>query len=168
MFQIGDKVVYPVHGAGVIEAIETRMILGEEKNYYVLSIPTSSMKVLVPLENADAMGIRYIIDEEDVASVLDVLKGPESPLVDKWNYRYRLNMDKLKSGDIYEVAEVVRNLSLRDMVKTLSGGEKRLLDQAKDILVSELVLVGDDKPEDLMKQLDLIFKGVEDAPDAEN
>mgnify|MGYP000921570359 FL=1 len=167
MFQIGDKVVYPVHGAGVIEAIEKRVVLGEEKHYYVLAIPTSSMKVLVPLDNANAMGIRYVIKEDEVASVIEVLKGPESPMVEKWNYRYRLNMDKLKSGDIYEVAEVVRNLSLRDIVKTLSSGEKRLLDQAKDILVSELVLVGNENADGVMEKLELIFKGVEDAPDAQ-
>lgn len=167
MFEIGDKVVYPVHGAGVIEAIEKRVVLGEEKRYYVLAIPTSSMKVLVPLDNADCMGIRYVITEDEVNSVIDVLKGPESPIIDKWNYRYRLNMDKLKSGNIYEVAEVVRNLSLRDIVKTLSSGEKRLLDQAKDILVSELVLVRNETADGVMEKLELIFKGVENAPEKE-
>ena len=143
MFNIGDKVVYPMHGAGIIESIEEKEILGEKRKYYILLLPLRNMKVMIPLDNVDTMGLRDIISEEEVEQVLAVLNDDESKMPKNWNRRYRANMDKIKSGDIYEVAGVVRNLMLRDKEKGLSTGERKMLNNAKQILVSELVLVND-------------------------
>ncbi len=141
MFSIGDKVVYPMHGAGIIEAIEEKEILGDKKKYYVMNIPIGDMKVMIPLDNADNIGLRNIICGEDINLVLTVLKGDQSAMSSNWNRRYRANMEKVKSGDIYEVAEVVRNLMIREKDKGLSTGERKMLDSARRILISELILV---------------------------
>lgn len=140
MFNIGDKVVYPMHGAGVIEEIEEKNILGEIRKYYIMKIPIGEMKVMVPLDNINEIGIRYVISEEEVNLVIQLLSDSASDMPDNWNRRYRENMDKLKSGDIYEVAKVVRNLMLADREKGLSTGERKMLANAKQILISELVL----------------------------
>jgi len=158
VFQIGDKVVYPVHGAGIIEAIETKEVLGEEHRYYVLFIPSSSMRVMIPCDSSTNNNIRSIVSEKVAEQVMEILHGQESQMSDKWSHRYRLNMDKIKSGDILELAEVVRNLSLRDVGKGLSSGEKRLLDQAKEILVSELALVRDAATAEVDTMLENIFQ----------
>ncbi|WP_432404612.1 CarD family transcriptional regulator [Wukongibacter sp. M2B1] len=143
MFNIGDKVVYPMHGAGIIESIEEKEILGSKRKYYILRLPLRNMKVMIPLDNVNSMGLREIISEREVEQVLAVLNDDESKMPQNWNRRYRANMDKIKSGDIYEVAGVVRNLMLRDKEKGLSTGERKMLNNAKQILVSELVLVND-------------------------
>ncbi|SHJ89915.1 CarD family transcriptional regulator [Paramaledivibacter caminithermalis] len=143
MFNIGDKVVYPMHGAGIIESIEEKEILGEKRKYYILRLPLRNMKVMIPLDNVDTMGLREIISEKEVEQVIAVLNDDKSKMPQNWNRRYRANMDKIKSGDIYEVAGVVRNLMLRDKEKGLSTGERKMLNNAKQILVSELVLVND-------------------------
>ncbi len=143
MFNIGDKVVYPMHGAGIIESIEEKEILGSKRKYYILRLPLRNMKVMIPLDNVNSMGLRDIISEREVEQVLAVLNDDESKMPQNWNRRYRANMDKIKSGDIYEVAGVVRNLMLRDKEKGLSTGERKMLNNAKQILVSELVLVND-------------------------
>jgi len=140
MFNIGDKVVYPMHGAGIIESIEEKEILGQKRKYYILSLPLRNMKVMIPLDNVDAMGLREIISEEEVEQVIAVLNDDESKMPQNWNRRYRANLDKIKSGDIYEVAIVVRNLMLRDKEKGLSTGERKMLNDAKQILISELAL----------------------------
>lgn len=140
MFEIGDKIVYPMHGAGIIEAIEEKEILGEKRNYYVLRMPIGEMKVMVPINNADVVGIRPVIDSEEVGQVFRVLQAEDSPMSTNWNRRYRHNMEKIKTGNIFELAEVVRNLSVRDKEKGLSTGEKKMLDNARQILLSELVL----------------------------
>ena len=143
MFNIGDKVVYPMHGAGIIESIEEKEILGSKRKYYILRLPLRNMKVMIPLDNVNSMGLREIISEREVEQVIAVLNDDESKMPQNWNRRYRANMDKIKSGDIYEVAGVVRNLMLRDKEKGLSTGERKMLNNAKQILVSELVLVND-------------------------
>lgn len=143
MFSIGDKIVYPMHGAGVIESVEEKEILGEMKRYYVMRMPIGEMKVMVPISNVTDIGLRKVIDEDGVSKVLTILKGKDSPMSANWNRRYRSNMEKIKSGNVYELAEVVRNLSLRDKEKGLSTGEKKMLDNARQILVSELVLAKD-------------------------
>ncbi|MFA5527492.1 MAG: CarD family transcriptional regulator [Peptostreptococcales bacterium] len=140
MFNVGDKVVYPMHGAGIIEEIEEKIVLGEARKYYVLRIPIGDMKVMVPLDNIEGVGIRNIIDDIEVKSVFDLLRQGPSSMPENWNRRYRDNMDKLKSGDVYEVATVVRNLMIADNNKGLSTGEKKMLSNAKQILTSELVL----------------------------
>ncbi|MEW6080828.1 MAG: CarD family transcriptional regulator [Bacillota bacterium] len=140
MFKVGDKVVYPMHGAGVIEAIEEKEILGEYKRYYVMRLPIGEMKVMIPTSNVEGIGLREVIDEQEVEKVFDVLKASKGKMSTNWNRRYRANLEKIKSGDIYEVAEVVRNLAIRDKEKGLSTGERKMLDSARQILVSELVL----------------------------
>ena len=152
MFSIGDKIVYPMHGAGVIESIEEREILGEKRRYYVLRMPIGEMKVMIPITSVNDMGLRRVIDEDGVSKVLNILQDKDSPMSANWNRRYRANMEKIKSGNIYELAEVVRNLSQRDKKKGLSTGEKKMLDNARQILISELVLAKDSK-EDSIKHL---------------
>ena len=139
MFNIGDKIVYPMHGAGTIDAIEEKNILGEKHNYYIIKMP-GEVKVMVPTDKAEEVGVRNIIDKEEAAKVMTVLGENETEMSHNWNKRYRDNMDKMKSGDIYEVADVVRNLSFKQKEKGLSTGEKKMLNNAKQILVSELVL----------------------------
>ncbi len=140
MFSIGDRVVYPMHGAGVIEAIEEREILGQRKQYYIMKLPIGDMKVMIPVDGVDGVGLRQVIGQEDLMRVLDVLAGERTKMSTNWNRRYRANAEKLKSGNIFEVAEVVRNLTLREKEKGLSTGERKMLDSAKQILVSEVVL----------------------------
>ncbi|MGI6588181.1 MAG: CarD family transcriptional regulator [Peptococcia bacterium] len=152
MFEIGDKIVYPMHGAGIIEAIEEKEILGEKRNYYVLRMPIGEMKVMVPITNADVVGIRKVIDGDEVGQVFRILQQEDSPMSNNWNRRYRHNMEKIKSGNVYELAEVVRNLAARDKEKGLSTGEKKMLDNARQILLSELVLAKDGE-EDNIKNL---------------
>lgn len=152
MFNIGDKVVYPMHGAGIIESIEEREILGDKRKYYILRLPLRNMKVMIPMNNVNSMGLRDIISDKEVEQVIAVLNDDESKMPQNWNRRYRANLDKIKSGDIYEVAGVVRNLMLREREKGLSTGERKMLNNAKQILISELVLVNDDE-EDHVEEL---------------
>ncbi|MEN1762180.1 MULTISPECIES: CarD family transcriptional regulator [Anoxynatronum] len=142
MFKIGDRIAYPVHGAGVIEAIEERNILGENRRYYVMRMPLNDMKVMIPMENVDEIGVRPIISFEDLSHVFAVLSADVTKMPQNWNRRYRANMDRIKSGDIFEVAEVVRNLVLRDREKSLSTGERKILNNARQILISEIILAG--------------------------
>ena len=139
MFNIGDKIVYPMHGAGTIDSIEEKDILGEKQSYYILRMP-GEVKVMVPIAKAEEVGVRSIIDKSSADKVFSVLEQDETEMNKNWNKRYRDNMDKLKSGDIYEIADVVRNLSFKQKEKGLSTGEKKMLNNAKQILVSELVL----------------------------
>ena len=139
MFNVGDKIVYPMHGAGVIDAIEEKDILGEKQACYILKMP-GEVKVMVPTAKAEEIGVRSIIDKSSAEKVFRVLESDETEMSMNWNKRYRDNMDKMKSGDIYKVADVVRNLSFKQKEKGLSTGEKKMLNNAKQILVSELVL----------------------------
>lgn len=141
MFKVGDKVVYPMHGAGIIEAIEEKEILGETRAYYIMHLPVGNIKVMVPMSSAKEVGIREVIDEQGANRVLEILQDDGNVDLTNWNHRYRANLDKMKSGDIYELADVVRQLMLRDGGKGLSTGERKMLDNAKQMLVSELVLV---------------------------
>lgn len=140
MFDIGDKVVYPMHGAGIIESIEEKEILGEKRRYYVMKIPVGNMKVMIPMDNVGSIGLREVADQEVIDMVESILQTDETPMSTNWNQRYRANMDKIRSGDIVEVADVVRNLVLRERQKGLSTGERKMLDNARQILVSEIVL----------------------------
>ena len=139
MYSVGDKVVYPMHGAGVIDSIEEKEILGEKQSYYILKMP-GEVKVMVPTAKAEQQGIRNVIDKTEAEKVINVLEQDETEMEKNWNKRYRDNMDKMKSGNIYEIADVVRNLSFKQKEKGLSTGEKKMLHNAKQILVSELVL----------------------------
>jgi CarD family transcriptional regulator len=144
MFNIGDKVVYPMHGAGVIESIEEKEISGERLRYYIIKLPMGEMKAMVPLNKVNEVGLRQVIDECEILRVFEVLKSESTNMPMNWNHRYRANLEKIKSGSIFEVAEVVRNLATRDRQKGLSTGEKKMLENARRILLSELVLAKDD------------------------
>lgn len=141
MFKIGDKVVYPMHGAGVIEKIEEKEIFGEKKSYYILQIPYGRMQVMVPVDKCKEAGLRSIVSIDEMEAVVKVLSGKSTPMDDNWNRRLRDNNEKLKSGDPKQVAEVVRNLIRIEREKKLSAGEKKLLNSALQILSSEMVLV---------------------------
>lgn len=154
MFSIGDKIVYPMHGAGVIESVEEREILGEMRRYYVMRMPIGEMKVMVPISNVNDIGLRKVIDEDGVSKVLTILQDKNSPMSANWNRRYRSNMEKIKSGNVFELAEVVRNLWARDKEKGLSTGEKKMLDNARQILVSELVLAKDSKEDNIRDMIE--------------
>ena len=153
MFNIGDKIVYPMHGAGTIDAIEEKDILGEKQNYYIIKMP-GEVKVMVPTNKAEEVGVRNIIGKEEAGKVMAVLGENETEMSQNWNKRYRDNMEKMKSGDIYEVADVVRNLSFKQKEKGLSTGEKKMLNNAKQILVSELVLAEHASQEEVEKQVE--------------
>ncbi|MCL2495889.1 MAG: CarD family transcriptional regulator [Clostridiales bacterium] len=152
MFIIGEKVVYPVHGAGIIEGIERQEVLGQYRSYYVLKMYVGDMRVLVPVDGVERTGMRPVCDAEKLAEVRLILRDVPSPWDDNWNRRYRLNMDKIRSGDICQLAEVVRNLMCRDLSKGLSTGEKKMLDNARKILMSEVMLAADTAPESVEKQ----------------
>ena len=141
MFAIGDKVVYPMHGAGTIENIEEKTVLGESRKYYILRVHHGNMQVMVPVNGSDQAGLRNIVDESVIPEVIEVLGAESTPMDENWNRRNRENMEHLKTGDIKEVAAVVRNLTRVDRVKKLSTGEKKLLINAKRILSSEISFV---------------------------
>ena len=149
MFTIGDKIVYPMHGAGVIESIEEKEILGERKRYYVMKMPVGDMKVMIPINNVGCVGIRGIINRLDADAVFLSLEGKSSEQNANWNKRYRENMVKIKSGNVFEVADVVKSLVLRERAKGLSTGERKMLNSAKQILISELVLAKNMNPLDV-------------------
>ena len=153
MFNVGDKIVYPMHGAGTIDAIEEKDILGEKQSYYILKMP-SDVKVMIPTTKAEEVGVRNIIDKESAENVFKVLGQDETEMDKNWNKRYRDNMDKMKSGDIYEVADVVRNLSFKQKEKGLSTGEKKMLNNAKQILISELVLAEHSNQDEVEEQIE--------------
>jgi CarD family transcriptional regulator len=140
MYSVGDKIVYPMHGAGVIESIEEKEILGEKRSYYIMKMPIGDMKVMIPTHNVDGIGIREVIAQRDVEKVFAVLSEQNSNVNSNWNKRYRENMVKLKTGNIFEIADVVRSLMIREKGKGLSTGERKMLNSARQILISELVL----------------------------
>jgi len=137
-FEVGDKVVYPHHGAATIERRETKTAFGEEREYFVLRLDYDDLTLMVPADNTDEVGLREVIDDDEVDEVFAVLRKKEARTPTNWSRRFKNHVEKLKSGDVYQVAEVVRNLSLREKEKGLSAGEKRMLGKARQILVSEL------------------------------
>ncbi len=139
MYQVGDKVVYPHHGAGTVVKKEKREVLGEQREYLTIQILHNDMTVQVPSENCDKVGLRRVIGEKDIGGVLKALTGVSTEMPKNWNRRFKHNRDKMKTGDILELAEVVRNLALRDREKGLSTGEKQMFVKAKKILASELM-----------------------------
>src|SRR5215210_3956101 len=138
-YSIGDNVVYPHHGAGKVLKKELKKVLGEEREYLTIKILHNDMTVMVPCENAAKAGLRRVIDDEAVARVLAVLRDDVSQMPKNWNRRFKHNRDKIKTGDVYELAEVVRNLAIRESEKGLSTGEKQMYTRAKKILASELM-----------------------------
>lgn len=158
VFNVGDKVVYPMHGAGVIEAIEEKEVLGERRQYYIMRLPIGEMKLMIPTHAVDEVGLREVISEQEVQTVMDVLRGQKTKMSANWNRRYRANLEKIRSGSVYEVAEVVRNLVHRDKEKGLSTGERKMLDNARQILISELVLAKSIDEKQARALLDELFE----------
>ena len=163
MYKVGDKVVYPHHGAGTVVKKEQREVLGEKREYLTIKILHNDMTVNVPSENAEKVGLRKVIDEEMVEVVLKALTGGGTQMPKNWNRRFKHNRDKMKTGDILELAEVVRNLSLRDHEKGLSTGEKQMFVKAKKILASELMYAKAMDEEEAGAWLDEVLAGVGSA-----
>lgn len=157
MYNVGDHIVYPMHGAGVIVAIEEREVLGEKQKYYIMQLPIGDMKVMIPMNSVADLGLRQVIGDEEVQRVYSVLKEDQTKMSSNWNRRYRANMEKIKSGDIYEVTEVVRNLTIRENDRGLSTGERKMLDTARQILISELVIAQDSTEEKIVEDIAEIF-----------
>ncbi|SEH27568.1 transcriptional regulator, CarD family [Selenomonas sp. KH1T6] len=154
---VGDKVVYPMHGAGVIAGIENCEVLGEGKSYYVLQMPLGNMKVMIPTDNVDNIGLRDIISEDKVGEVKDVLEDKPEKASGSWNRRFHANLDRMKTGNICDVAAVARNLILQDRQRKVSSGERRLMDLARQILISELVYACDKTPDEVEGWVDDIL-----------
>lgn len=153
MYSVGDSVVYPLHGAGIIEAIEEREVSGLMHRYYAMRIPLGDMKVLIPVEGAEKIGVRDIISPDEADRVIEEFKVVEVDANRNWNKRFRENMVKIKSGNIYEVASVVKSLMMRDKSKGLSTGERKMLSNAKQILISEIVISKGKTYEEIDKEL---------------
>jgi CarD family transcriptional regulator len=162
-FELGDNVVYPHHGAGKVCAKEIKEIFGERREYLTIKILHNDMTVMVPTENAAIAGLRRVIDEETVQKVLDVLRDDVSDMPKNWNRRFKHNRDKIKTGDIYELSEVVRNLALRENEKGLSSGEKQMYTRAKKILASELMYALDKSDVEAEAYLDELLSRSSDA-----
>jgi len=163
LYKIGDKVVYPHHGAGTVVKRERREVLGEKREYLTIKILHNDMTVNVPSENAEAVGLRKVIGEDMVKVVVKALTGGGTQMPKNWNRRFKHNRDKMKTGDILELAEVVRNLSLRDSEKGLSTGEKQMFVKAKKILASELMYAKDMDEEEAAEWLDGVLVGSENG-----
>jgi CarD family transcriptional regulator len=160
LYKVGDKVVYPHHGAGTVVKKESREVLGEKREYLTIKILHNDMTVNVPADNAERVGLRKVIDEQMVSKVIKALTGNGTVMPKNWNRRFKHNRDKMKTGDIFELAEVVKNLSLRDHEKGLSTGEKQMFVKAKKILVSELMYAKGMDEEEAAEWLDDILSGV--------
>ena len=163
MFEVGDKVVYPHHGAGTVVKKEKREILGQTREYLTIQILHNDMTVNVPVENAEQVGLRTVIDEDLVNTVVKALTAGESEMPKNWNRRFKHNRDKMKTGDIFELAEVVKNLNLRDHEKGLSTGEKQMFVKAKKILASELMYAKAVDEDEAAEWLDGVLAGVGDG-----
>ena len=158
MFQIGDKAVYPGHGVGVIEAIESKQISGKEQIFFILRIVDNGMTIMIPRDNVEAVRLREVIRKIDVSKVIHILKDRDVTLDNQtWNRRYREYMEKINTGSIYEIAEVLRDLHLLKAEKELSFGERKIMDVAKNLLVKELAIARDVKETDVLREIKSIF-----------
>lgn len=158
MFEIGDKIVYPMHGAGVIVEKTLKTILGVEKEYYILSIPVGEIKISVPIDKINDMGIRTIVDESKIDDILSTLKLKDVEINSNWNERYRENLEKLRLGKLQGIAEVFRDLYTLDLDRGLSMAEKKLLHSSKKMLISELSVVEGKKVAEVENNLENLFK----------
>jgi CarD family transcriptional regulator len=158
MFRIGDKAVYPGHGVGVIEAIETKQISGKEQSFFMLRIVDNGMTIMIPRDNVAGVRLREVIRRIDVSKVIQILKDRDVTLDNQtWNRRYREYMEKINTGSIYEIAEVLRDLHLLKAEKELSFGERKIMDVAKNLLVKELAIARDVKESDILREIKTIF-----------
>lgn len=158
MFKVGDLAVYPAHGVGVIEKIESQEISGCRQDFYIMRILDNGMKIMIPTQNVNNVGLREIIGENEVPKLFSILKKRDVPTdTQTWNRRYREYMEKIKTGSVYEVAEVYRDLLMLKVEKELSFGERKMLDTARSLLVKEISLAKNVGEEQVEKDLDKIF-----------
>jgi CarD family transcriptional regulator len=159
MFKLGDLAVYPAHGVGRIESIETKSIGGKKQDFYIMRILENDMKILIPIHNAEAVGLRELLDTSDISRVYEILKSREvSVNGGTWNRRYREYMEKIKTGSIYELAEVLRDLTVLKGDKELSFGERKMLDTARTLLLKELSIVQEIPEEEVEREIFEILK----------
>lgn len=156
-FRVGDRVVYPHHGAAIIQGLEEKEIYGEKRQYFILRLAYGDLTLMVPADNTEEVGIRDVIARKELDKVFKVLKAKECRMPSNWSRRFKTHVEKLRSGDIYQVAEVVRNLARRENEKGLSAGEKRMLSRARQILVSELTFAADVDETEAEKMLDKVL-----------
>ncbi len=158
MFKIGDLTVYPAHGVGRIESIETREISGEKQSFYIMKILENNMIIMIPVDNVESVGLRDIIDIDEVKKVYDIMKKRDIPADNQtWNRRYREYMEKIKTGSVYDVAEVLRDLYLLRVEKELSFGERKMLDTAKGLLLKELSIAKNTDERAILSDIRAIF-----------
>jgi CarD family transcriptional regulator len=158
-FAVGDLAVYPAHGVGKIEAIESRVINGEKHDFYIMKIVENDMVIMIPTWNVASVGLRDIISEKEIPKIIEVMKSKNDSTLDNqtWNRRYREYMEKIKTGSLYEVAEVFRDLSLLKLTKDLSFGERKLYDTAQSLLVKELSTARNAKEEAVVSEIESLF-----------
>ena len=164
-FQVGDLAVYPAHGVGEIQAIESRVVNGEKHDFYIMKVLENGMVIMIPVRNVESVGLRDIISKKDVPRVYDVMKSRKDGLPDNqtWNRRYREYMDKIKTGSLYDVAEVFRDLFLLKLTKDLSFGERKLYDTAQVLLVRELSTAKNTDEDTIISEIESLFVG--DSPE---
>ncbi len=160
-FSVGDKAVYPGHGVGIIEAIERKVISGNEQIFYVMRILNNGMTIMIPKSNVNSVGLRQVISEKEVTKVYTILKQKEMPRENNqtWNRRYRQYTEKIKTGSVFEIAEVLRVLFRLKRVKELSFGEKKILDTAQNLLIKEISVAKEQKEETTRKEMQNLLKG---------
>lgn len=159
VFQVGDLAVYPAHGVGRIEAIESRVVNGEEYDFYIMKVLENSMVIMIPICNVDSVGLRNVINEKEIPKVYNVMKNKKDSSIDNqtWNRRYREYMDKIKTGSLYDVAEVFRDLTILKLTKDLSFGERKLFDTAQSLLVRELSTSKNTDEETIISEIESLF-----------
>jgi len=164
-FQVGDLAVYPAHGVGQIQAIESRVVNGEKHEFYIMKVLENGMVIMIPISNVESVGLRDIIAKKDVPKIYDVMKFRKDGLPDNqtWNRRYREYMDKIKTGSLYDVAEVFRDLFLLKLTKDLSFGERKLYDTAQVLLVKELSTAKNTDEDTIISEIESLF--VADSPE---
>ncbi|MBI4773547.1 MAG: CarD family transcriptional regulator [Deltaproteobacteria bacterium] len=159
MFRVGDLAVYPAHGVGIIESLECKAVMGEEQDFYIMRILDSGMIIMIPIKNAGNVGLRQLISKEEINQVYRILEDRTTEIDNQtWNRRYREYMEKIKTGSLFEVAEVLRDLSILKSDKDLSFGERKMLDTARNLLVKEIALATEMEENQIEKQLNQIFK----------
>lgn len=158
-FNVGDLAVYPAHGVGRIDAIETRVVNGEEHDFYIMKILENGMVIMIPTWNVESVGLRDVVAKKEVPKIMDVIKSKKELSIDNqtWNRRYREYMDKIKTGSLYEVAEVFRDLSLLKLTKDLSFGERKLYDTAHNLLIKELSTANETDEKTVANEIEGLF-----------
>ena len=154
MFQVGDKIVHPMHGAGIVDSIVQKKVSGVVREYYILKLPVGGMMVMVPTEHCEEIGVRPIVPGEEAERIIEQLSSIQVEMTSNWNQRYRENMIRLKSGDLLEVARVIKGLVQREEERGLSTGERKMLHSAKQIMISEVVLAQNARYEDVEARID--------------